>query len=115
MAPLSNTDKVSPNFPRLRGLALFGRRLAERVDCPLLAAPKNQHNNGRSIRRNAQVGLPNRYAGSDMYQIQCVLMAMIVYGTPAAQRCQATHAGTIDLERLAPALGARGYERSGDG
>jgi hypothetical protein len=35
-----------PNFPRLRALALFGRRPVERAGLSLLPASKNQHNNG---------------------------------------------------------------------
>jgi hypothetical protein len=32
-----------PNFPRLRALALFGRRPVERAALSLLPASKNQH------------------------------------------------------------------------
>src|ERR1700741_322496 len=32
-----------PNFPRLRALALFGRRLPRRVEAPVIPASENQH------------------------------------------------------------------------
>jgi hypothetical protein len=35
-----------PNFPRLRALALFGRRPPQRVDSLLMPASENLHNNG---------------------------------------------------------------------
>jgi hypothetical protein len=35
-----------PNFPRLRALALFGRRPPQRVDSLLMPASENLHMNG---------------------------------------------------------------------
>jgi hypothetical protein len=35
-----------PNFPRLRALALFGRRPAQPAERLVVAAPKNQHKIG---------------------------------------------------------------------
>jgi hypothetical protein len=35
-----------PNFPRLRALALFGRRPPQRVDSLLMPASENLHNSG---------------------------------------------------------------------
>jgi hypothetical protein len=39
-----------PNFPRLRALALFGRRLPRRVEAPVIPASENQHNSGHIAR-----------------------------------------------------------------
>ena len=43
------------NLPRLRALALFGRRLAERADCIVMPASKNQHNTGSDVRYSTPV------------------------------------------------------------
>jgi hypothetical protein len=44
-----------PNFPRLRALALFGRRPPQRVDSLLMPASENLHKTGRSPTATAVV------------------------------------------------------------
>jgi len=51
-----------PNFPRLRALALFGRRLAERAESSVLPASKNLHKNGPSMGRLDRSFDPPRWA-----------------------------------------------------
>jgi len=46
--PHSARCLAGANFPRLRALALFGRRPVERADRPSLPASKNQHNGGHT-------------------------------------------------------------------
>ena len=43
--PHSTRCQPVPNFPRLRALALFGRRPPQRVDSLLMPASENLHNN----------------------------------------------------------------------
>jgi hypothetical protein len=43
-----------PNFPRLRALALFGRRLPRRVEPPVIPASENQHTSGHDKPRDAR-------------------------------------------------------------
>src|SRR5215468_10427868 len=45
--PHSAAAEPVPNFPRLRALALFGRRPVERAGLSLLPASKNQHRSGK--------------------------------------------------------------------
>jgi len=40
-----------PNFPRLRALALFGRRPPQRVEGVVMPASKNLHRNGHRGRK----------------------------------------------------------------
>ena len=44
--PIAPVAPPVPNFPRLRALALFGRRPVERAGLSLLPASKNLHNKG---------------------------------------------------------------------
>src|ERR1700676_197446 len=53
--PIAPVAPPVPNFPRLRALALFGRRPVERAGLSLLPASKNLHNSG-SDRPNAEHG-----------------------------------------------------------
>jgi hypothetical protein len=41
--PHSTRCQPMPNFPRLRALALFGRRPPQRVDSLVMPASENQH------------------------------------------------------------------------
>src|SRR6267154_1085606 len=45
-----------PYFPRLRALALFGRRPPQRVDSLFMPASENLHNNGSSLLTHRLVG-----------------------------------------------------------
>jgi hypothetical protein len=38
-----------PNFPQLRALALFGRRLPHPVEAPAIPASENLHNSGHTL------------------------------------------------------------------
>jgi hypothetical protein len=42
--PIAPVAQPVPNFPRLRALALFGRRPPQRVDSVVIPASKNLHN-----------------------------------------------------------------------
>jgi hypothetical protein len=44
--PIAPAAPPVPNFPRLRALALFGRRPPQRVEASVMPASKNLHNNG---------------------------------------------------------------------
>jgi hypothetical protein len=40
------------NFPRLRAFTVFGRRLAESTECPVIPPSKNLHRKGLKARRD---------------------------------------------------------------
>jgi len=44
--PIAPAAPPAPNFPRLRALALFGRRLPQRVDSLVMPASENLHRSG---------------------------------------------------------------------
>jgi len=59
----SDCCRTVPDFPRLRALALFGRRTPQRVDRPSLPASKNLHRLGRGDHSSVRVrvaGAPQR-------------------------------------------------------
>jgi hypothetical protein len=104
---------------KLPKLAYLDRIIAALANCLACDGPASPF---RMVApQKAQVSLPDRQSkGYPMYQMLCVLVATIAYGT-ATGHCQGSQAGMTAVTFQSSTysdmrhFGPRGYDRSGDG